>query len=80
MDILGLFPVGPAYGRSYKRNSDVAADWLAGKDFRLANGRYCSIRDFADRTDPLLYRDGKRTMRLPMRTTQKAERKFRRGA
>lgn len=43
--------VVPAYGRDYKTAKDAAADWFAGKDFRIAdissryNGSYCSIRD-----------------------------------
>lgn len=37
----------PAYGREYIMPDEVRADWLAGKDFKLANGPYCSIRDVA---------------------------------
>ena len=39
MDTFGLFPIGPAYGRKYQRNADVAADWLAGKDFMRATAK-----------------------------------------
>jgi hypothetical protein len=35
----------PAYGRKYDSVSTAKLDWLDGKDFRLANGSYCSIRD-----------------------------------
>jgi len=38
----------PAYGRDYKNQKSVAADFAGGKDFRDAlTGAYCSIRDFA---------------------------------
>ena len=35
----------PAYGRQYKTNKEMRADWDAGKDFRLDDGPYFSIRD-----------------------------------
>jgi len=35
----------PAYGRKYKNGIDALADWKAGKDFKVVNGPYCSIRD-----------------------------------
>ena len=34
-----------AYGRAYKTPEAATADWLAGKDFRIGAGPYCSIRD-----------------------------------
>jgi len=35
----------PAYGRSYKTPDAAIEDWKAGKDFRIVNGPYLSIRD-----------------------------------
>lgn len=35
----------PAYGRTYRNTAEMAADWNAGKDFRIIGGPYCSIRD-----------------------------------
>jgi len=36
----------PAYGRDYKSQAAVKADWAAGKDFRDAmTGQYLSVRD-----------------------------------
>lgn len=35
----------PAYGRTYKTVEAARKDWDAGKDFRILNGPYCSIRD-----------------------------------
>lgn len=40
----------PAYGRSYNTRDSALADWKGGKDFKIANGPYCSIRD----TKPLI--------------------------
>lgn len=38
--------VTPAYGRDYKNQAQVRADWNAGKDFLdTASGRYMSKRD-----------------------------------
>ena len=41
--------LSPAYGRDYKSQKEVMADWRAGKDFVIQSypntGRYCSIRD-----------------------------------
>ena len=34
-----------AYGRRYFLPEDVLADWRAGKDFKLRNGPYFSIRE-----------------------------------
>lgn len=38
--------VSPAYGRSYANKDDAVDDWLDGKDFKIIEGPYCSIRDF----------------------------------
>ncbi len=35
----------PGYGRAYPDNLAMLRDWEAGKDFRIAGGPYCSIRD-----------------------------------
>tara|TARA_R100000008_G_scaffold50533_1_gene30185 strand:+ start:971 stop:1174 length:204 start_codon:yes stop_codon:yes gene_type:complete len=41
----------PAYGRDYKSQKEVKADWKGGKDFIIADivhpysGKPCSIRD-----------------------------------
>ena len=35
----------PAYGRSYPSPDAAIADWKAGKDFKIVNGPYLSIRD-----------------------------------
>jgi hypothetical protein len=37
----------PAYGRVYLTEDAAMADWKAGKDFRIVNGPYCSVRDLA---------------------------------
>ena len=36
----------PAYGREYKTKAEALAAWEEGKDFKIVNGPYCSIRDF----------------------------------
>ena len=35
----------PAYGRKYTSALAAEADWLAGKDFKILDGPYCSVRD-----------------------------------
>lgn len=35
----------PAYGRQYKTSQEAKADWETGKDFKIVNGPYLSIRD-----------------------------------
>lgn len=38
--------VGPAYGRDYKNQKDLKADWDANKDFRdLSSGKYVNKAD-----------------------------------
>jgi hypothetical protein len=39
-----LFVV-PAFGKVYKTQNQAVKDWHAGKDFKVVNGSYCSIRD-----------------------------------
>ena len=34
-----------AYGRKYSTKEAALKDWNAGKDFRVFDGPYCSIRD-----------------------------------
>lgn len=34
-----------AYGRTYENKKDAIRDWEQGLDFKVNNGRYCSIRD-----------------------------------
>ena len=34
-----------AYGRTYSTRENLERDWLAGKDFKILNGPYLSIRD-----------------------------------
>ena len=36
----------PAYGRRYATSAACLKDWKAGKDFKVAKGAYCSIRDY----------------------------------
>lgn len=43
-----MFLAQAAYGRGYECQTDAMSDWEAGKDFKLVNGPYFSIRDFAD--------------------------------
>lgn len=35
----------PAYGRDYATTEACQADWISGKDFKILDGPYCSIRD-----------------------------------
>ena len=37
----------PAYGRQYEFLYEVEKDLIDGKDFKLMQGPYCSIRDFS---------------------------------
>jgi hypothetical protein len=37
----------PAYGRKYSTKEAAVQDWKDGKDFKIANGPYCSIRDIS---------------------------------
>lgn len=37
--------ITPAYDRRYQEANAVVADWEAGKDFKILNGPYLSIRD-----------------------------------
>ena len=35
----------PAYGRKYSTIESAHKDWLDGKDFKIAQGPYTSVRD-----------------------------------
>ena len=35
----------PAYGRTYATVEEATKAWQEGKDFKIINGPYCSIRD-----------------------------------
>lgn len=35
----------PAYGRVYNTKEEAVKDWMDGKDFKIINGPYCSVRD-----------------------------------
>lgn len=41
----------PAYGRKYHGSIDMLQDWVSGKDFKIQNGPYTSIRDLAKLKD-----------------------------
>jgi hypothetical protein len=43
--MFGISPLLPAYGRDYKSQKDVLADWNANKDFLTAGGQYTSKSD-----------------------------------
>ena len=43
--ISGPVVLVPAYGRKYLTTQAAHEDWKAGKDFKIVNGPYCSIRD-----------------------------------
>lgn len=51
----------PAYGRDYATPKDVLKDWVAGKDFRIAdignrwNGSYTSNRDWEGKAVRIRY-------------------------
>lgn len=34
-----------AYGRNYETKKAALRDWEAGRDFKIVDGPYCSIRD-----------------------------------
>ena len=37
----------PAYGRQYTDEEEALEDWIKGRDFKIPNGRYLSVRDAA---------------------------------
>lgn len=50
METLNVYP---AYGRKYKKATEVIRDWDDGKDFKICDGPYCSKRDI-----PTLKKEG----------------------
>jgi len=69
VDLLG------AYGRSYMDKKTAKADWFAGKDFKMMNGPYCSIRDcfrlkMMANYVTILNRNGEKLITIPL--TEKA--------
>ena len=34
-----------AYGRVYRHKDAILSDWFDGKDFKIYQGPYCSVRD-----------------------------------
>lgn len=49
--MFAIMPLTPAYGRDYKSQAAVLADWSEGKDFQSVWGKKCSIRDFPAGTE-----------------------------
>jgi hypothetical protein len=43
--VSGPLELIPAYGRVYLTKEDAVKDWMAGRDFKVINGPYCSVRD-----------------------------------
>ena len=41
----GFITLQAAYGRFYPTKQEALDAWNDGKDFKIANGPYCSIRD-----------------------------------
>lgn len=48
----------PAYGNKYKNCQEAEDAYLAGKDFKLMGGPYCSCRDFKDQEVSLYLGNG----------------------
>lgn len=42
---MGILTILGAYGRVYHTTDRMLVAWRAGKDFKILNGPYCSIRD-----------------------------------
>ena len=43
--VSGPLELIPAYGRVYPTKQAAVDDWMAGADFKIINGPYCSVRD-----------------------------------
>jgi hypothetical protein len=60
-----MITLTPAYGRDYKSQKEVKADWLAGKDFIVADffspwsGKYANKADLVGQSVTVRY-DNKR--------------------
>lgn len=62
--------VVPAYGRDYKSQADVKADWNSGKDFRIAdvmNGTGYINKDDAPKGATINVRYARQTKVLPIK-------------
>jgi len=60
-----------AYGRRYATQAEFHEDWIGGKDFRMPNGLYFSIRDLSmlhtnGYTQVALVQSGMETMVEPL--------------
>lgn len=44
--MFGVLPLRPAYGRDYKTEDQLKADWELDKDFMCASGQYINKSDF----------------------------------
>ena len=40
-----MITLAAAYGRKYSTEKEALLAWIGGKDFKIVNGPYCSIRD-----------------------------------
>jgi hypothetical protein len=62
-----MITLTPAYGRDYKSQKEVKADWKNGKDFIIADivhpysGKPCSIRDVDSLGGKVMIRFNKNT-------------------
>lgn len=57
----------PAYGRVYKTAEDMFTDFVDGKDFKILNGPYTSIRDLetlVDMSSSVWLEDGLHAVRV----------------
>ena len=43
--VSGATYLTPAYGAKYSTDEELLTAWKYGKDFKIVNGPYCSIRD-----------------------------------
>ena len=47
MNLFGIEPLTPAYGRDYKSKKAIQADFDAGKDFLMSSGSYVDQKSLA---------------------------------
>lgn len=57
-----MYKAKAAYGRTYSCQAEAMRDWESGKDFKLVDGPYFSVRDFDSlkrqaMTDKVLYNE-----------------------
>lgn len=50
---MSILKLQPAYGRTYGTLEQMRADWDLGKDFKIIDGPYMSIRDVQKNTNNL---------------------------